>query len=100
VRDFVLPYYGCESEFVADRPVFNVRGTSYHWESHPKRFAATEYSDGTPDAQETNMIRTFSGLVLSGKVDPFWPEVALKTQTVLDACLASARKGGELIDVK
>jgi predicted dehydrogenase len=97
VRDFVLPYYGCESEFVADRPVFNVKGTSYHWESHPKRFAVSEYSDGAPDAQETNMIRTFSGLVLGGKPDPFWPEVALKTQTVLDACLASARKDGAVV---
>ncbi len=99
VRDFVLPFYGCESEFVADRPVFNVKGTSYHWESHPKRFAVTEYSDGTPDAQETNMIRTFSGLALSGKIDPTWPEIALKTQRVMDACLASARKGGALVDL-
>jgi predicted dehydrogenase len=97
VRDFVLPYFGCESEFVADRPVFNVKGTRYHWESHPRRFAVTEYSDGAPDAQETNMIRTFSGLVLDGKLDPFWGEVALKTQTVLDACLASARNGGALV---
>jgi predicted dehydrogenase len=100
VRDFVLPYYGCESEFVADRPVFNVKGTKYHWESHPKRFAVTEYSDGAPDAQETNMIRNFSTLVLSGKPDPTWGEIALKTQTVLDACLASARSGGALVDVK
>jgi predicted dehydrogenase len=99
LRDFVLPYYGCESEFVADRPVFNVKGTSYHWESHPKRFAVTEYSDGAPDAQETNMIRTFSGLALGGKPDSFWPEVALKTQLVLDACLASARKDGALVEV-
>jgi len=45
----------------------------------------TEYSDGATDAQETNMIRTFSGLSV-GKVDPTWPEVALKTQTVMDAC--------------
>jgi hypothetical protein len=66
VQDFVLPYYGCESAFVADRPVFNVKGTRYHWESHPKRYAVTEYSDGAPDAQETNMIRTFSDLALSG----------------------------------
>jgi predicted dehydrogenase len=100
VRDFVLPYYGCESEFVADRPVFNVKGTSYHWESHPKRFAVTEYSDGAPDAQETNMIRTFSGLVLSGKPDPMWADIALKTQVVLDACLQSARAGGALVEVK
>ncbi|MFM8275207.1 MAG: Gfo/Idh/MocA family protein [Gemmata sp.] len=97
VRDFVLPYYGCESEFVADRPVFNVKGTRYHWESHPRRFAVTEYSDGSPDAQETNMIRTFSGLALGKKPDPFWPEVALKTQAVLDACLSSARQNGALV---
>lgn len=99
VQDFVLPYFGCESSFVADRPVFNVNGTRYHWESHPKRFAVTEYSDGAPDAQETNMIRTFSGLALSGKVDPFWGDVALKTQVVMDACLASARNGGALTPV-
>lgn len=100
VRDFVLPYYGCESEFVADRPVFNVKGTSYHWESHPRRFAVPEYSDGAPDAQETNMIRTFSGLALGGRPDPFWPEVALKTQTVLDACLASSRQDGALVAIR
>lgn len=99
VSDFVLPYYGCESAFVADRPVFNVQGTRYHWESHPKRYAVTEYSDGAPDAQETNMIRTFSGLALSGKIDPTWPDIALKTQLVMDACLASARSGGALVEV-
>ena len=100
VAEFVLPYYGCETSFVADRPVFNVKGTRYHWESHPKRFAVTEYSDGSPDAQETNMIRTFSGLVFGGKPDPIWGEIALKTQIVLDACLASARNAGALVDVK
>lgn len=99
VSDFVLPYHGCESAFVADRPVFNVQGTRYHWESHPKRYAVTEYSDGAPDAQETNMIRTFSGLALSGKIDPTWPDIALKTQLVMDACLASARSGGALVEV-
>ncbi|MCI0704508.1 MAG: Gfo/Idh/MocA family oxidoreductase [Planctomycetia bacterium] len=100
VRDFVLPYYGCESEFVADRPVFNVKGTSYHWESHPKRFAVNEYSDGAPDAQETNMIRTFSNLVLSGKPDPMWGDIALKTQVVLDACLRSARSDGGMVTLQ
>ena len=99
VPDFVLPFFGCESQFIADRPVFNVKGTTYHWESHPKRFAVTEYSDGAPDAQETNMIRTFSGLALSGKIDPVWPDIALKTQVVMDACLASARNGGAVMDL-
>ena len=57
-------------------------------------------SDGAPDAQETNMIRTFSGLALSGKVDAAWPDIALKTQVVLDACLASARADGKLVEVR
>jgi hypothetical protein len=39
-------------------------------------------------------------LVLAGKVDPTWGEIALKTQIVLDACLASARNGGALVEVK
>jgi predicted dehydrogenase len=99
VRDFVLPFFGCESEFVADRPIFNVKGTRYHWESHPRRFAVTEYSDGSADAQETNMIRAFSALVLSGKPDPIWGDLALKTQIVLDACLRSARSGGVIVDL-
>ncbi|MDW8196589.1 MAG: Gfo/Idh/MocA family oxidoreductase [Gemmataceae bacterium] len=99
VPDFVLPFYGCESQFLADRPVFNVSGTRYHWESHPRRFAVAEYSDGSPDAQETNMIRTFSHLVTTHTRDPFWPEVALKTQTVLDACLASARSGERIVEL-
>jgi hypothetical protein len=29
--------------------------------------------------------------VLSGKLDLHWPEITLKTQRVLDACLESAR---------
>ena len=97
VPDFVLPFFGCESAFEANRPVFNVRGCSFHMESHARRHAVAEYSDGTTDAQETNMIRTFSDRVLSGKLDPAWGEIALKTQLVLDACLRSARDGSRLV---
>jgi predicted dehydrogenase len=93
VADFVLPYFGCESAFVADTPTFNVKNCSYHWESHPRRIAVPEYSDGHPDAQETNMIRNFSEIVLSGKLDESWGEIALKTQRVMDACVTSAREG-------
>jgi predicted dehydrogenase len=99
VPDFVLPFFGCESSFEANRPLFRVNGCSFRMESHPRRYAAAEYSDGAPDSQETNMIRTFSGLALSGKVDPTWGEIALKTQLVLDACLRSARDGGRLVPV-
>ncbi|HEY2081953.1 MAG TPA: Gfo/Idh/MocA family oxidoreductase [Verrucomicrobiae bacterium] len=44
-------------------------------------------------AQDTNMIRTFAAQVLSGKLNDEWPEWALKTQIVTNACLDSARTG-------
>ena len=100
VADFVLPYFACESAFVADTPKFNVKNTSYHWESHPRRFAVPEYSDGHPDAQETNMIRNFSDLVLSSKPDESWGEIALKTQQVMDACMKSARNDGRPVGIE
>ncbi len=55
---------------------------------------------GHPTAQDTLMIRNFAAYVQSGKLNEFWPEVALKTQLVLDACLASARDGGRLVPVQ
>jgi predicted dehydrogenase len=42
-------------------------------------------------AQETNMIRNFADQVFSGKPNDEWPEIALKTQKVVDACFTSAR---------
>src|SRR5215469_8836776 len=36
-------------------------------------------------AQETNMVRTFAGQVLSGKLNEAWPDWALKTQIVINA---------------
>ena len=97
VPDFVLPYYGCESAFEQNSLAFKVEGCSYHWESHPRRYAVREYSDGSPDAQETNMIRNFSDLVITGRRDESWGDIALKTQIVLDACLRSAREDGRLV---
>lgn len=100
LSDFVLPAFGCESAFETDRPVFRVDNCRYHMETHPRRHAVPEYSDGSPDAQESKMIRRFSELVASGKTDSFWPEIAWKTQITLDACLLSARRGGELVPVE
>lgn len=96
LSDFVLPFHGTESVFETNRPVFRVSGCRFEMESNPKRVSVAEGSEGTADAQETNMVRTFAKLVLSGQRDPSWGEIALKTQQVLDACLLSARRGGEL----
>ncbi len=97
IADFVLPFYGAESTFEVNRPSFQVEGCGFHMESHPRRYAVREYSDGMPNSQETNMIRRFAELVIDGTVDPYWSEIALKTQRVVDACLQSARDGGRQI---
>ncbi len=55
---------------------------------------------GSDGQQETNMIRNFSALVSSGKLDDSWGEIALKTQQVMDACVQSARDGGRPVAVE
>jgi len=97
--DFVLPFFGAEVGFTTNKPTFTVSGCEFAMESRLRRHAAAEYSNSSPRSQEANLIRDFSTIVTSGKLEPRWAEQALKTQTVLDACLASARADGRLVDV-
>jgi predicted dehydrogenase len=48
-----------------------------------------KHSDSLEFAQQTYMIRNFANQVRSGKLNHEWPEWALKTQQVVDACLKS-----------
>ena len=50
------------------------------------------HSNSLESAQFTQMIRNFARRVRSGRLNAEWPESALKTQMVMDACLESARK--------
>ncbi|TWT49812.1 1,5-anhydro-D-fructose reductase [Thalassoglobus neptunius] len=99
LHDFVLPYFGNELGFEVNKPVFNVNGCEFVMERHRTQHTIAEYSNNAPDAQEVNLFRNFSNIVLSGEIDPFWPEASLKTQIVMDACLASARQGGATIEL-
>ncbi len=56
-------------------------------------------SETRAGSQETLMIRNFAEGVRSGEGGPAWEEIALKTQRVTDACLASARAGGREVAV-
>jgi predicted dehydrogenase len=100
VNDFVVPFYGNESTFDFNSPSLSIRGCDFNMESHPRHYAVPAYSNGETDSQETNMIRTFSDLVISGRRDPAWGELALKTQKILDACLLSARQDGKLVSLQ
>ena len=99
IPDFVLPYYGAELGFEVSQAEFNLIGCDFNMEERTRRVAVPEYSHRAANAQETNMFSTFAELVLAGKVDPGWGDMALKTQQVLDACLQSARSGGRRVEL-
>jgi predicted dehydrogenase len=99
VPDFVLPYYGSELSFEVSRAVFNVTGCDFNMEDHTRRYAVPEYSNSAESAQETRMFTKFAESALSGSLDPYWGDIAVKTQQVLDACLQSARSDGRVVEL-
>jgi hypothetical protein len=54
------------------------------------RHTLPEHSHGHASAQESNLFREFGKQIRSGRLNNDWPEFALKTQIVMDACLNSA----------
>ena len=100
IDDFVLGYYGAETGFDVVNPIYDVDGCMMHMGKHTQRIAIPEYSDSHHSAQEAKLFRNFSELVISGKTDNHWPEIALKTQALMDACLYSARNGSSEIAIE
>ena len=99
VSDFVLPFFGPEAGFDVTNNAFTFSGSDFNMEEHTRRIAVHEYSNSMPNSQETNLFRNFAAMVLFGKPDSTWGDVALKTQKVLDACLLSAQSNGEMIEL-
>lgn len=99
LRDFVLPFYGAEAAFDVTNAVFHVRGSDFNMLDRTRRVAAGEYSNSYADSQEARLFRHFGELVLSRQLDDSWGDIALRTQRVLDACLASARQDGRPVEL-
>ncbi len=97
LNDFVLPFHAPETEVFVGKDFYNVENCVFNMENHLQRFAVPEYAAGASNAQEVNMIRTFSDMVIHKANDAQWPEWTLKTQKVLDACFQSASKDGATI---
>ncbi len=96
--DLVLPYFDGELDFLVANDKFVIEGCKFTMEKHHTRHAVTEAGGNDPNAQETKLFRNFADLALGGNPDPFWPEISLKTQRILDACLNSAQNGSALIE--
>ena len=99
IPDFVAPFFGSELSFQVNKAAHKINGCDFNMEAHWKNFAVAEYSNSHPSAQETNLFRNFSAQVQSGKLNDQWPAWALKTQQMMEACLASARQSGREIQL-
>jgi len=100
VPDFVLPSSGSELVFETGNPTFETQGCDFKMQSNTRRWVVEEHSHSHPSAQETNLFRNFAEQVLSGKLNPAWPEMALKTQQVMEACFESSFDDGKMIDLR
>jgi len=99
LSDFVVPFFGNEAAFEVNNSVLNVNGCDFNMEAHWGRFPVPEYSNSHATAQETNLFRNFAAQVRSGSLSEIWPELAMKTQRVMNACFESAKAGGREVAV-
>ena len=90
VADFVLPFTNQELDFETRQNVFKPEGCDFKMESNVRHGAFGEHGGDSAVTQEANMFRNFVEQVRSGRLNDSWPEMVLKTQQVLDACLSSA----------
>jgi predicted dehydrogenase len=90
VPDFVLPFAGSELEIKVRNNMFSKTGCDFKMESRAQRIALAEHSNSHPTSQESNMFRAFAEQIRSGRLNEQWPEMALKTQEVMHACLVAA----------
>ncbi|ORM70308.1 Gfo/Idh/MocA family protein [Pantoea rwandensis] len=97
--DFVLPHYGNETNFTLHQDSFSGDKCYFNLERHSQSFHIPEYSNNHSTSQEASLFRTFGDIVISGNTDTFWPDVALKTQRIMDAMLLSARTDNAYISL-
>jgi predicted dehydrogenase len=96
VADFVLPFSGSHIGFETASPVFTVNGCDFEMQPNARRIEIEESSNSQANAQETQLFRRFAEQVRSGSLNPQWPEMALKTQMVMEACRESAVDDGKV----
>ena len=100
VLDFVLPFAGRELSFDVVNSSYRIQGCDFSMAPGKRTISVPEWSHGDANAQESNLYRNFANQVLSGTLNDHWPEQALKTQQVLEACLTSARADGTPVMVR
>jgi len=90
IADFVLPFSGQQIEFETENCVYDIDGCDFEMKANTRRFTVPEHSHSHPTSQEANLFRNFADQIQSGSLNQSWPEIALKTQQVMQACRDSA----------
>ena len=65
-----------------------------------QRIAVAESGSPHATSQETNLFRHFADQIQRGGLNDAWPEIALQTQQVVNACSASAENGGQPVAIE
>ena len=99
VDDFVLPFKGNHTRWSTTKSEFTIRGCQFDMLEGRRDYEVAEPPSNAPKSQEANLFHRFSETILSGQLDPHWPFISLQTQTVMDACLRSARNGSTAVAV-
>lgn len=92
--DFVLPFYGNEVVWTEHAHPLEVINCRWNFGRHRERRSVAEYAAGEANSQEVQMVRRLAESARTGELDPRFPDIALKTQQVLDACRRSDAAGG------
>jgi predicted dehydrogenase len=92
VEDFVLPFAGNTVGFEVSNHQFLKSGCEFKMQPEVRRLEVAEHSQAHPNAQESKLFREFADQLRSGTLNEAWPEFALKTQAVVEACLTAARQ--------
>lgn len=89
--DFVLPFHGSEAAFSLGENISRAEGCHFYMEKSSQSMPNPSKEKAS---QESLMFRKFGEIVESKETESYWPEIALNTQIVVDACMRSTRKGG------
>jgi predicted dehydrogenase len=99
VNDFVLPFYDAEAVWQESSHVLEIDNCRWNFRRHTRTRAVAEYASGEPNSQEVTMVRRMAQGAIDGQLDPRYPELTLKTQRILDACLRSDIAGGVRVEI-
>ncbi len=97
--DFVLPMYDAEAVWKEHRHVLDIENCKWNFRRHDTKHAIHEFPGGEPNSQEVNMVRRMNDIAISGKLEPIYTELTIKTQTILDACRRSDAADGAWITI-